>query len=123
MEKVGGGGRWIFFLRIWLLGRGLCSLSSRRSRSKIYLRVAQTTVGDLGFAVRSVGISLGPGLVDAGSCDFRCAKAPRLRLSADLTPSAQAHLVDGPSLSADPPDLAAKQLMIGYVKNNEANGK
>ena len=24
---------------------------------------AQTTVGDLGFAVRSVGISLGPGLV------------------------------------------------------------
>ena len=64
-----------------------------------------------------------PIVVDAGSCDFRCAKAPRLRSSADLTPSAQAHLVDGPSLSADPPDLAAKQLMIGYVKNNEANGK
>jgi len=37
--------------------------SSRRSRSKIYLRYAQTTVGDLGFAARSVGISLGPGLV------------------------------------------------------------
>ena len=59
-------------------------MSSWRSRSKIYLRVAQTTVGDLGFAVRSVGISLGPGLVD---------------------------FVAGPSLSADPPDLAAKQLM------------
>ena len=28
-----------------------------------YLRYAQTTVGDLGFAARSVGISLGPGLV------------------------------------------------------------
>ena len=56
--------------------------SSRRSRSKIYLRYAQTTVADLGFAVRSVGISLGPGLVD---------------------------FVDGPSLSAEPPDLAAKQ--------------
>lgn len=27
------------------------------------LRYAQTTVGDLGFAARSVGISLGPGLV------------------------------------------------------------
>lgn len=53
-------------------------------------------MGDLGFAVRSVGISLGPGLVD---------------------------FVDGPSLSADPPDLAAKQLMIGYLKNNEANGR
>ena len=63
------------------------SKSSRRSRSKIYLRsgscdrfaarpsasanltpsaqanLAQTTVGDLGFAARSVGISLGPGLV------------------------------------------------------------
>ena len=91
----------------------------------VCLRYAQTTVGDLGFAARSVGISLGPGLVDAGSCDFRCAKAPRLRSSADLTPSyppadrpsakrmpirgAQAHLVDGPSLNADPPDLAAKQ--------------
>ena len=88
----------------------------------VCLRYAQTTVGDLGFAARSVGISLGPGIVDAGSCDFRCAKAPRLRSSADLTPSAQAHLVDGPSLSADPPDLAAKQLMIGYLKNNEAKG-
>ena len=111
-------------------------MSSRRSRSKIYLRVAQTTVGDLGFAVRSVGISLGPGLVDAGSCDFRCAKAPRLRSSADLTPSAQAHLVDGPSLSADPPDLAAKQLMneqgrvedistgqISQIEIHDANGK
>lgn len=53
-------------------------------------------MGDLGFAVRSVGISLGPGLVD---------------------------FVDGPSLSADPPDLAAKQLMIGYLKNNEAKGR
>ena len=61
----------------------------------IYLRYAQTTVGDLGFAARSVGISLGPGLVAYG---------------------------DGPSLSADPPDLAAKQLMIGYLKNNEAKG-
>ena len=59
------------------------SMSSRRSRSKIYLRYAQTTVADLGFAVRSVGISLGPGLVD---------------------------FVDGPSLSADPPDLAAKAI-------------
>lgn len=58
--------------------------------------LAQTTVGDLGFAVRSVGISLGPGRVD---------------------------FVDGPSLSADPPDLAAKQLMIGYLKNNEATGR
>ena len=40
----------------------------------IYLRCAQTTAGDLGFAVRSVGISLGPGLVDAGS-----AEVPRIR--------------------------------------------
>ena len=56
-------------------------------RGERYLRYAQTTVADLGFAARSVGISLGPGLVDAGSCDFRCAKAPRLRSSADLTPS------------------------------------
>ena len=38
-------------------------------------------MGDLAFAARSVGISLGPGLVD---------------------------FVDGPSLSADPPDFAAK---------------
>ena len=29
----------------------------------VCLRYAQTTVGDLGFAARSVGISLGPGLV------------------------------------------------------------
>ena len=48
----------------------------------VCLRYAQTTVGDLGFAARSVGISLSPGLVD---------------------------FVDGPSLSADPPVLAAKQ--------------
>ena len=82
----------------------------------VCLRCAQTTVGDLGFAARSVGISLGPGLVDAGSCDFHCAKAPRLRSSADLTPSAQAHLVDGPSLNADPHDLAAKQLMIAILE-------
>ena len=73
------------------------------------MRVAQTTVGDLGFAVRSVGISLGPGLVD---------------------------FVDGPSLSADPPDLAAKQLMneqgrvedistgqISQIEIHDANGK
>ena len=46
----------------------------------VYLRVAQTTWNDLGHAARSVGISLGPGLVAYG---------------------------DGPSLSADPPDLAA----------------
>ena len=46
------------------------------------MRYAQTTWNDLGFAARSVGISLGPGLVD---------------------------FVEGPSLSADPPDLAAKQ--------------
>ena len=51
-------------------------------RGERYLRYAQTTVGDLGFAARSVGINLGPGLVD---------------------------FVDGPSLSAYPPDLAAKQ--------------
>ena len=69
-----------------------------------------------GEAARSVGISRGPGLVAAGSCDFRCAKAPRLRSSADLTPSAQAHLVDGPSLNADPHDLAAKQLMIAILE-------
>ena len=56
---------------------------------EIYLRCAQTTVGDLGFAARSVGISLGPGLVD---------------------------FVDGPSLSADPPDLVAKQLMIDLLE-------
>ena len=30
----------------------------------MYLRFAQTTVGDMSFAVRSVGVSLGPGLVD-----------------------------------------------------------
>ena len=53
------------------------------------LRYAQTTVGDLGFAARSVGISLGPGLVD---------------------------FVDGPRLNADPPDLAAKQLMIDILE-------
>ena len=66
-------------------------------------------MGDLGFAVRSVGISLGPGLVD---------------------------FVDGPSLSADPPDLAAKQLMneqgrvedistgqISQIEIHDANGK
>ena len=35
----------------------------------------------------------------------------------DLSPGG-----DGPSLSADPPDLAAKQLMRGYLKNNEAKG-
>ena len=52
---------------------------------KICLRCAQTTVGDMSFAVRSVGISLGPGLVD---------------------------FVDGPSLSADPPDLTAKQRAV-----------
>ena len=44
--------------------------------------LAQTTWNGLGHAARSVGISLGPGLVD---------------------------FVDGPSLSAEPPDLAAKQ--------------
>ena len=55
----------------------------------VCLRYAQTTVADLGFAVRSVGISLGPGLVD---------------------------FVDGPSLSAEPPDLAAKQLMIDLLE-------
>ena len=55
----------------------------------VCLRYAQTTVGDLGFAARSVGINLGPGLVD---------------------------FVDGPSLSADPPDLAAKQLMIDILE-------
>ena len=43
----------------------------------------------LGLAARSVGISLGPGLVD---------------------------FVDGPSLSAEPPDLAAKQLMIDLLE-------
>ena len=39
------------------------SMLSRRSRSKIYLRYAQTTWNDFGYVARSVGISLGPGLV------------------------------------------------------------
>jgi len=57
-----------------------------------YLRYAQTTWNDFGHAARSVGISLGPGLVAYG---------------------------DGPSLNAYPPGLAACRRCDKYDANGK----
>ena len=55
---------------------------------EIYLRCAQTTVGDLGLRLGRSALASAPDLL----------------------------LRNGPSLSADPPDLAAKQLMIDLLE-------
>jgi len=55
---------------------------------EIYLRYAQTTVGDLGLRLGRSALASAPDLL----------------------------LRNGPSLNADPPDLAAKQLMIDLLE-------
>ena len=48
------------------------------SGSEVYLRVAQTTVDDIGRAVRSVGVSLEAGLVAFGNASRLSAYPPDL---------------------------------------------